>query len=365
MPSTVTFLGDYNLDVVIKPDEYRVKGNTFWFRKNGHERVLTVTDLTQDRPRILPGSKSRIRENIDEIVEGLKIDTRDDGGGGQKTARIWGGFGNGSMDNGTYADITQRTERLDEKLNGVKIEGHFQGSREPRTHLILNVVDAEKPDRPRTYFLFRPQKFSLENELEPKFAAKLKESVQKRDALVLNSPKDLVFVSYALETASIDIPIYADVTKSFPRAFGINNVLPRASALFSIDDLLRYARTILGDSISTLSNRAMMDLVWAAMGSPKDDRFLIVTFGSEGAIGQDRRNRYHVGLSHGYRSEIQPHLKKALGAGDTFVSYAMHAHLDKGIKRVDEILQYATQGVLNHMGLAVNVPSSAYVIEKA
>lgn len=109
----------------------------------------------------------------------------------------------------------------------------------------------------------------------------------------------------------------------------------------------------------------MMNAAWDAMGNPRDDRFFIVTLGSEGAIGKDRRNRYHVGLSQSYRADIQPHLKTALGAGDTFIAYAMHAHLVGGIKRVDDILQYATQGVLNRMGFAGNVPSSAYVIERA
>lgn len=365
MSSTVTFLGDYNLDVVVRPDEYRVNGNTFWFRQNGHERLLTVTDLTQNRSQLLPGSKSRVRENLDEIVQGLAIESEDDGGGGQKSARVWGTFGNGSPENGTYADMGHRTERLVESLSKAKIEGIFLGVREPLTHLILNVGDSEKPDKPRNYFLFRPQKFPLVSELDTEFSAQLRDHVQNRDALMLNSPKDLIFVYSALESAGHDIPVYADVTKSFPRAFGISHVLPRASVLFSIDDLLRYAGTILGDSTSTFFNYVMMDSVWAAMGRPKDDRFLITTFGSEGASGQDRRGRYHVGLSQIYKTDIQPQLKKALGAGDTFIAYAMHAHLVKGIKRVDEIMQYATQGVLIHMGLAGNVPSSAYVVERA
>ena len=365
MSSTVTFLGDYNLDVVVRPDEYSVKGNAFWFRQNGQERLLTVTDLTPDRPQILPGSKSRSHENIDEIVQGLTIESEDDGGGGQKSARVWREFGNGYADNGTYADIGKRTQRLARSLSTAKIEGLFLGAREPLTHLILNIEDLSRPERPRDYFLFRPQKFPLVSELDQEFSVQLRRDIQNRNALMLNSPKDLAFVSYALESAGPDIPIYANLTKSFPRAFGIRNVLPRANVLFSRVDLLRYARTLFGDDTMVPNNDLMMSAVWNAMGKPKDDRFFIVTLGSEGALGQDRRGRYHVGLAESYRNDIQPHLVKALGAGDNFIAYAMHAHLDKGIKRVDEIMQYATQGVLTHMGFAENVPSSAYVIERA
>lgn len=364
LPSTVTFLGDYNFDKVVRPDEYRIEGSKFWFRQNGEERILTATDLTPDRPEIEPGSKPRVLENIDEIVDGLAIESEDDGGGGQISARVWGGFGNRNPENGTYADLTQRTERLARSLADAKIEGVFLGARKPRTHLVLNIEDLSKPGRPRENIIFRPQKFLLVSELDPGFAVQLRNSVQDRDALMLNSPKDLVFISYALESAGQDIPIYANITKSFPRAFGIRYVLPRASASFSSGDMLRYARRILADSASPISIEAAMDAVWHTMGSPKDDRFLISTEASEGARGQDRRRRYHVGLSESYRRDIQPQLRKALGAGDTFIAYAMHAHLVKEIKRVDEILQYATQGALNHMGFAGNVPSSAYVVER-
>ena len=349
MSSTVTFLGDYNLDVVVRPDEYSVKGNTFWFRQNGQERLLTVTDLTPDRPQILPGSKSRSHENIDEIVQGLTIESEDDGGGGQKSARVWGEFGNGYADNGTYADIGKRTQRLARSLSTAKIEGLFLGAREPLTHLILNIEDLSIKEKPRDYFLFRPQKFPLVSELDPEFLVQLRRNIQNKDALMLNSPKDLAFVSYALESAYQDIPIYANLTKSFPRAFGIMNVLPRANVLFNRVDLLRYAKTLLGDDALTLNNDIMMNAVWNAMGKPKDDRFLIVTLGLEGALGQDRKGRYHVGLSESYKKEIQPHLVKALGAGDTFIAYAMHIHLDRGIRRVDDVMQHSTQGVLTHM----------------
>lgn len=365
MPSTATFLGDYNLDVVVNPDEYRIKGKNFWFRQDGQERTLTATDLTQDRPRILPGSKPRVSEDLDEIVQGLVIESEDSGGGGQNTARAWGKFGNGNSKNGIYADLTQRTERLAESLSKAKIDGIFLGAREPRKHLVLNIEDMSRPDRPRENIIFRPQKFQLVDELDPEFEIQLRAHVQGRDALMLNSPKDLLFISCALECAGLDIPVYANITKSFPRAFGIKYVLPRVSASFSRGDALRYARTILREPVSPISNDVIMNALWNAMDKPKDDRFLILTEASEGAWGQDRRGRYHVGLASSYRAEIQPQLKKALGAGDTFIAYAMHAHLVNGIKRVDEIMQYATQGVLTHMGFAGNVPFSAYVVEKA
>ena len=93
-------------------------------------------------------------------------------------------------------------------------------------------------------------------------------------------------------------------------------------------------------------------------------KILYATFGAEGAIGYGLKERYRVGISHSYTQDIQPHLVTALGAGDSFIALVMHAKHVLRMNHVDEILQYATQGVLRRLGYPENLPSSAFIVEK-